>query len=45
MDTLTQDERNFLFNTACSAARQSGSILKSHFGKQKKVSYKAELIW
>ena len=43
MNTLSQDEINFLFVTACDAARQSGSVIKNHFGKQKKVSYKGRI--
>ena len=43
MNKLSQDEINSLFDTACDAARQSGSIIKKHFGKQKKISYKGRI--
>jgi myo-inositol-1(or 4)-monophosphatase len=43
MKKLSQSEKNDLFETACSAVRQSGALLKKHFGKQKEIRYKGRI--
>ncbi|HDY89667.1 MAG TPA: inositol monophosphatase [bacterium] len=43
MKTLSQDEKNELFQTATAAARLAGAILKDHFEKHKEISYKGRI--
>ncbi|MFC1508259.1 inositol monophosphatase family protein [Candidatus Omnitrophota bacterium] len=41
--TVSQQEKDLLFETACEAARKSGEILKKYFGKKKEISFKSRI--
>lgn len=43
MTTVNEHEREALYETACSAVRRSGEILRQNFGREKKISYKGRI--
>jgi myo-inositol-1(or 4)-monophosphatase len=43
MKLFTENEHMGFLATACDAARESGAILKSHFGRENEISYKGRI--
>lgn len=43
MEKTAENNEEYLFETACTAARTSGAILRNHFGKKKKISFKGRI--
>ncbi len=43
MTLFTENELLQFYNTACKAARESGVILRNHFGRENEISYKGRI--
>ncbi|MFC1490040.1 inositol monophosphatase family protein [Candidatus Latescibacterota bacterium] len=43
MEQISENEKINFLKTACDAARESGEILRSHFGKKNEISYKGRI--